>query len=53
MKLDKKIVFEGEIRMSPGLVASSDECSEIILFSTNNSVLERISLYDIEMGYRV
>jgi hypothetical protein len=53
MKLDKKVIFEGEIRISPGLITSSDDCSEIVLFSTNSSVLEKISLYDAEMGYRV
>ena len=53
MQLDKKVIFEGEIRIAPGLITSSDECSEIILFSTNSSVLEKISMYDTEMGYRV
>lgn len=53
LQLDKNVIFEGEIRMSPGLITSADDCSEVILFSTSNSVLEKISQYDVEMGYRV
>mmetsp|Transcript_19318 Transcript_19318/g.32414 ORF Transcript_19318/g.32414 Transcript_19318/m.32414 type:complete len:1405 (+) Transcript_19318:858-5072(+) len=52
LQLDKNVIFEGEIRMSPGLITSADDCSEVILFSTSNSVLEKISQYDVEMGYR-
>jgi hypothetical protein len=53
MRLDGQIIFEGEIRIAPGLVTSVEECSEIVLFATDASVLENISLYDAEMGYRV
>lgn len=53
MKLDENVIFEGEIRMAPGVITSSEDCSEVVLFSTNCSVLERISSYDVEMGYRV
>lgn len=53
MKLDDNVIFEGEVKMAPGLITSSDDCSEIVLFSTNGATLEKISLYDVEMGYRV
>lgn len=52
LKMDEVIVFEGDIKISPGLLNSVEECSELILFSTDKIILEAISSYDSNRGYQ-
>jgi hypothetical protein len=51
IKLDNRVVFEGEIRAAPGLATSCEDCSEVILFTTDSVVLGKVAAYDASMGY--
>lgn len=51
IKLDNRVVFEGEIRAAPGLVTSCEDCSEVILFTTDSVILSKVAAYDASMGY--
>ena len=51
IKLDNRTVFEGEIRAAPGLATSTEDCSEVILFTTDSVVLGKVAAYDATMGY--
>lgn len=49
--LDGKPVFQGELRMAPGLLTSPDLASECVLFTTESSVLNEIARHDETRGY--
>ena len=51
--LDGIPVFQGEVRMAPGLLSSPDQVSETILFTTDTSILTEIALHDESRGYYV
>ena len=53
LNLDNRMIFEGEVRIAPGVISNPEECSEAILFTTNSGILDKISLYDSEKGYQV
>eukprot|EP00602_Paraphysomonas_sp_CaronLab_P009978 CAMPEP_0185037942 /NCGR_PEP_ID=MMETSP1103-20130426/32999_1 /TAXON_ID=36769 /ORGANISM="Paraphysomonas bandaiensis, Strain Caron Lab Isolate" /LENGTH=1795 /DNA_ID=CAMNT_0027576163 /DNA_START=144 /DNA_END=5534 /DNA_ORIENTATION=- len=53
MKLDSRVIFEGEIRAAPGVITNSEDCSEVILFSTDTTALGKIASYDASVGYYV
>ena len=46
IELDGQRVFEGEIRKAPGYVGRVEECSEVILFTTDEAVLRTIETHD-------
>ncbi len=46
IEFDGQRVFEGEIRKAPGVTGSVEECSEVILFTTDVSVLRAIESQD-------
>lgn len=39
-----------EIRIAPGTLESPDDCSEVILFSTDMEILANVSEHDIIAG---
>ncbi|OWZ14346.1 STE/STE11/CDC15 protein kinase [Phytophthora megakarya] len=47
ISLDEKSIFKGEIRRAPGSVIEDiDDCSECILFTMNQSILQLIEKYE-------
>ncbi len=46
IEFDGQRVFEGEIRKAPGVTGSVEECSEVILFTTDVSLLRAIESQD-------
>ncbi len=48
---DDVLIFSGEIRIGPGSLSSAEAASEVILFTTDNIVLQRIAKHDEAMGY--
>lgn len=49
--LDDKLTFSGEIRMGPGNLTSVELASEVILFTTDESILQKIAKHDELKGY--
>jgi hypothetical protein len=47
IELDGRRIFEGEVRKAPGHVSSVDACSEVILFTTDEAVLNAIESHDM------
>ena len=45
-QLDGKQIFKGEIRKAPGNTNDPEQCCEIILFTDNDNVLDRIDKKD-------
>eukprot|EP00347_Sterkiella_histriomuscorum_P022411 403338590 len=45
-QLDSKMIFRGEIQKAPGNVNDPENCCEIILFTNNDSILQRIDNND-------
>ena len=46
ISLDEKTVFRGEIRKAPGLLTSPEQCCEVILFTDQERLLQRIDRDD-------
>lgn len=48
MRLDDRLIFEGEIRKAPGMMVPSmmDKCAEVILFTTDEILLQGIEASD-------
>jgi len=44
--LDNKIIFMGEIKKAPGMLSDLQKCCEVILFTTNESIINQISKND-------
>lgn len=44
--LDEKLIFKGEIKKAPGNTKDPEACCEIILFTDNDSVLQKIDEND-------
>lgn len=44
--LDGKTIFKGEIQKAPGNLNDPSQCCEIILFTDNDSILNRIDSND-------
>lgn len=49
--LDNQVIFNGEIRIAPGLLVSADEASEVILFTTDQEILQKVANHDENAGY--
>eukprot|EP01041_Mallomonas_annulata_P001688 gene1688-3265_t len=50
IKFDGADVFDGEIRIAPGVLDSAESCSEVILFTLDSAVLASVAKYDEEKG---
>jgi Domain of unknown function (DUF4457) len=50
-KLDDVTIFQGEIRMATGLLTSADTVSEVLLFTTDSAILEKVAQHDEKAGY--
>ena len=56
IELDEKLIFSGEIRKAPGNTKDPEACCEIILFTNNDSILQKIddsdwlNNHDIALG---
>jgi hypothetical protein len=48
--LDTRVIFEGDIKAAPGLLTSAADCSEVILFTSDRTVLAKISQVDSTIG---
>ncbi|OQR96676.1 hypothetical protein ACHHYP_13821 [Achlya hypogyna] len=46
--LDGREVFAGEVRKAPGILGAVDQCSEVVLFTTDEAVLRAIELIDAD-----
>ncbi|ETV65305.1 hypothetical protein, variant [Aphanomyces astaci] len=44
--LDGQEIFQGEIRQAPGILGAVDQCCEVILFTTDESLLSMIEQVD-------
>ncbi len=45
-ELDSKLIFKGEIQKAPGTLSDPSQCCELIMFTDNEAVLNRIDLND-------
>lgn len=43
---DSKVIFRGEIQKAPGTLSEPENCCEIIMFTDNEKVMERIDSND-------
>lgn len=50
MKLDETVIFDGEIKIAPGVLDSAEACSEAVLFTLDQAVLTKVARYDEERG---
>lgn len=48
---DDRVIFKGELRIAPGLLTSADAASEVILFTTDDRILQNVAKYDEKAGY--
>ncbi|ETW04688.1 hypothetical protein, variant [Aphanomyces invadans] len=46
--LDSQVIFQGEIRQAPGILGPVDQCCEVILFTTDQSLLASIEQIDVD-----
>lgn len=46
MRLDGKVIFEGEIRRAPGHLESMDSFAEVILFTCDDAILKAVEDHD-------
>jgi protein JBTS26 len=53
ISLNSRVLYEGTIRMAPGLLSSADDCSDLIVFCNEKSVFKRILDYDTTVGYQL
>ncbi|CAK4086779.1 unnamed protein product, partial [Aphanomyces euteiches] len=44
--LDNAVIFQGEIRQAPGILGAVEQCCEVILFTTDESLLAKIEQVD-------
>ena len=51
LRLDDAVIFEGEVRMATGLLTSADTVSEVVLFTTDPTTLEKVAKHDENAGY--
>jgi hypothetical protein len=45
-KLDDRVIFKGEIRKAPGNTNDPEQCCEMILFTDNEQILDKIDRKD-------
>lgn len=50
IKLDDAVVFDGEIKIAPGVLDSAEACSEVVLFTLDREVLTKVARHDEERG---
>lgn len=51
LRFDDAVIFQGDIKMASGLLTSADTVSEVILFTRDQIVLEKIAKHDENAGY--
>jgi len=51
MSLDGLVIFKGEVRKAPGMLSGPDQCAEVVLFTIDEQIVEKLEEWDEKCGF--